>query len=105
MIASHLGNRIQQGVNPRALCLGVGGGALLTFLNTQLGFEVVGIDADDCVLMAAKQYFGLNTENSIKVIVEDAIDVIENFATKRDTYVSDLQANLDDKFDVGMVDF
>ena len=87
------------------MCLGVGGGALLTFLNTQLGFEVVGIDADDCVLMAAKQYFGLNTENSIKVIVEDAIDVIENFATKRDTYVSDLQANLDDKFDFVMVDF
>ncbi|CAH1438113.1 unnamed protein product [Lactuca virosa] len=108
LIASHLNERIQQGITPRALCLGVGGGALLTFLNTQLGFEVVGVEVDDAVLIAAKQYFGLNNDNSIQLIAGDAIDVIQNFATKEEeTDDSDSEVKIDGlnaKFDVVMVD-
>ena len=72
--------RIQGGFKPKALCVGVGGGALLTFLRAQLGFEVVGVEADKEVLRVARQYFGLLGNESIRVIVGDAIDVIEKFA-------------------------
>ncbi|XP_024994331.1 methyltransferase-like protein 13 [Cynara cardunculus var. scolymus] len=47
LIVSLLDQRMKQGFIPRALCLGVGGGALLSFLNTRLGFEVVGVEADE----------------------------------------------------------
>ena len=50
--------RIQCGFKPKALCIGVGGGALLRFLRAQLGFEVVGIEADE-VLLVARRYFWL----------------------------------------------
>ncbi|MFS7997950.1 hypothetical protein Hanom_Chr12g01148001 [Helianthus anomalus] len=42
LIVSSVNDRIRQGFSPRALCLGVGGGALLGFLNSKLGFEIVG---------------------------------------------------------------
>ncbi|KAI3520375.1 hypothetical protein L1887_09762 [Cichorium endivia] len=108
LIASHLNERIQLGFTPRALCLGVGGGALLTFLNTQMGFQVVGVEADEAVLSAANQYFGLNNEESIQLIIGDAIDVIQNFPSQRtngDTDDSHVNIDgLDAKFDVIMVD-
>ena len=72
--------RILGGFKPKALCIGVGGGALLRFLRAQLGFEVVGVEADKEVLRVARQYFGLLGNESIRVIVGDAIDVIEKFA-------------------------
>ncbi|KAD7479956.1 hypothetical protein E3N88_03092 [Mikania micrantha] len=50
LIVSPLNKQIQQGYTPRALCLGVGGGALVSFLSTKLGFEVVGVEADEIVL-------------------------------------------------------
>ncbi|KAL4576771.1 hypothetical protein LXL04_012870 [Taraxacum kok-saghyz] len=98
LISSHLNERIQLGFTPRALCLGVGGGALLTFLNSQLGFQVVGVEADDAVLSAAKQYFGLNNEKSIKLIVGDAIDMIQTNSSQVNFDIFDA------KFDVVMVD-
>ncbi|KAI3748533.1 hypothetical protein L6452_11667 [Arctium lappa] len=108
LIVSNLDCRIQQGFVPRALCLGVGGGALLSFLNTRLGFEVVGVEADEVVLSVAREYFGLNDGNSIRLILGDAIELIEKVACRRaggDT--RDLEVNidcLDGKFDVVMVD-
>ncbi|KAI3520371.1 hypothetical protein L1887_09757 [Cichorium endivia] len=107
LIASHLNERIQQGFTPRALCLGVGGGSLLSFLNTELGFEVTGVEVDEVVLNAATQHFGLHRSDSIRLIVEDAIKVIKKFATRGDTDEFDSQANidwLDAKYDVVMVD-
>ncbi|KAI3520374.1 hypothetical protein L1887_09760 [Cichorium endivia] len=110
LIASHLNERIQQGFTPRALCLGVGGGALLSFLNTRMEFEVVGVEADQAVLIAADEYFGLNDGKSVQLIVGDAIDVIQNLAsqqTKGDADDSNSQVKidgLDAKFDVVMVD-
>ncbi|KVI09600.1 methyltransferase-like protein 13 [Cynara cardunculus var. scolymus] len=108
LIVSLLDRRMKQGFIPRALCLGVGGGALLSFLNTRLGFEVVGVEADEVVLSVARQYFGLNDRNSIRLILGDAIELIEKAASRRtkgDTH--DLQVNIDclnAKFDVVMVD-
>ncbi|KVI09625.1 hypothetical protein Ccrd_011969 [Cynara cardunculus var. scolymus] len=101
LIVSLLDQRMKQGFIPRALCLGVGGGALLSFLNTRLGFEVVGVEADEVVLSIARQ-------NSIRLILGDAIELIEKVACGRmkgDTH--DLQVNIDclnAKFDVVMVD-
>ncbi|XP_023773077.1 uncharacterized protein LOC111921731 [Lactuca sativa] len=109
-IGSHLNKRIRQGFPPRALCLGVGGGALLTFLNTQMGFEVVGVEIDEAVLSAAKQFFGFNNGNSIQLIVGDAIELIQNSAMQQkkgatDDSDPDVKIDgLDAKFDVVMVD-
>ncbi|GJT68757.1 methyltransferase-like protein 13 [Tanacetum coccineum] len=77
LIVGSLNERIQQGFCLRALCLGVGGGALLSFFSNELGFEVVGVEADEVVLSVARQYFRLNDGKSVQVIVGDAIEMIE----------------------------
>ncbi|PQQ21511.1 methyltransferase-like protein 13 [Prunus yedoensis var. nudiflora] len=46
LIASYIEGRIRSGFRPKALCLGVGGGALLGFLKAELGFQVMGVEAD-----------------------------------------------------------
>ncbi|GJV44871.1 methyltransferase-like protein 13 [Tanacetum coccineum] len=98
LIVGSLNERIQQGFCPRALCLGVGGGVLLSFMNNELGFEVVGVEADEVVLSVARQYFGLNDGKSVRVIVGDALEMIEKVAGGLSI------DGLDAKFDVVMVD-
>ncbi|GFZ11182.1 S-adenosyl-L-methionine-dependent methyltransferases superfamily protein [Actinidia rufa] len=83
LVGSCLEETIRGGFRPKALCLGVGGGALLTFLNEQLGFEVVGVEADEVALSVARKYFGLQDDNGCWLGNAD---------------------RLDDKFDVIMVD-
>ncbi|XP_051116535.1 uncharacterized protein LOC127241494 [Andrographis paniculata] len=92
---SVLCNFLEDRIVPRALCLGVGGGALLMFLHTKLSFEVVGVEADAAVIQVAKRYFGLECNDTIDLIVEDAIK-----------YVNDLSIDVAEgnKFDVVMVD-
>ncbi|KAJ9548987.1 hypothetical protein OSB04_021530 [Centaurea solstitialis] len=107
--ALHLDSRIQSGAAPRVLCLGVGGGALLSFLNTRLGFQVVGVDCDRIVVAVAMQFFGLkNVGDSINIIDGDAVKLIEMVAYRlRQQNTLDLQVHvgwLDSKFDVLMVD-
>jgi hypothetical protein len=80
LISSCIEERIRRGFRPKALCIGVGGGALLAFLKSQLGFEVVGVEADEEVLRVARRFFGLDGNDSIRVIVGDAINVIEKLA-------------------------
>ncbi|KVI09626.1 methyltransferase-like protein 13 [Cynara cardunculus var. scolymus] len=108
LIVSLLDQRIKQGFIPRALCLGVGGGALLSFLNTRLKFKVVGVESDEVVLSIARQYFGLNSGNSIRLFVGEAIGYIAKIARRqRERSTRASQANtdwLDDKYDVLMVD-
>ncbi|KAH6802972.1 hypothetical protein C2S51_034418 [Perilla frutescens var. frutescens] len=74
---------------PKALCLGVGGGALLGFLSDQLNFEVDGVEEDEVVLEVANRYFGLDSDDFIHLFAEDGIanDISEG-----------------DKFDIVMVD-
>ncbi|KAI3793515.1 hypothetical protein L1987_36134 [Smallanthus sonchifolius] len=104
LIVSSLNERIRQGFSPRALCLGVGGGALLSFLNSKLGFEVVGLEADEIVLSAARRYFGLNDGRSIKLVVGDAIKLIEAVSGDTDDNSRVKIDGLDVKFDAVMVD-
>lgn len=92
LIGGYLDERIRCGFRAKALCLGVGGGALLGFLSRHLGFEVVGVEADEVVLRVARQYFGLDDcDGLVRVCLGDAIEFLEKFGSN-------------DKFDVVMVD-
>lgn len=92
LITGYLDERIRCGFRPKALCLGVGGGALLGFLSSHLGFEVIGVEADEVVLRVARQHFGLDDcDGLVRVCLGDAIEFLEKFASY-------------DKFDVVMVD-
>ncbi|KAL5569549.1 hypothetical protein UlMin_026124 [Ulmus minor] len=115
LISSSIEERICSGLMPRALCLGVGGGALLTFLRTQLDFKVMGLESDEQVLRVARQYFGLQDGELLKVCVGDAMEFIHKLA--RRTRGQDLSScgahevengididDFDAKFDVIMVD-
>ncbi|KAL4571579.1 hypothetical protein LXL04_018342 [Taraxacum kok-saghyz] len=42
---------VHQILNRHALCFGIGGGVLLNFLNTQMKFEVTGVEIDPMVIM------------------------------------------------------
>ncbi|XP_042026547.1 eEF1A lysine and N-terminal methyltransferase-like [Salvia splendens] len=76
---------------PRALCLGVGGGALLGFLADHLNFEVDGVEEDEVVLEAARRHFGLNNE-FIHLFVEDGIRYLKRIANKYDIVMVDLDS-------------
>ena len=82
LISSYLEERIRTGFPPKALCIGVGGGALLSFLRTQLGFNVFGVEADANVLSVAERCFGLEIGETIRVVVGDGIDVIEKIGCR-----------------------
>ncbi|KAF6150360.1 hypothetical protein GIB67_034059 [Kingdonia uniflora] len=82
LIAPYLEECVCKGSVPRVLCVGVGGGALLTFLQTQLGFQVVGVESDETVLRVAKQYFGLVESDLLRVYVGDGIEVLEKSSGK-----------------------
>ncbi|KAL0358569.1 UNVERIFIED_CONTAM: eEF1A lysine and N-terminal methyltransferase [Sesamum angustifolium] len=47
VISQFLEGQLRDGFRPKALCLGVGGGALLGFLRVHLGFEVAGVEEDE----------------------------------------------------------
>ncbi|KAH7843162.1 hypothetical protein Vadar_013461 [Vaccinium darrowii] len=109
LIGSYLECRIRDGLRLKALCLGVGGGALLGFLDDQLGFEVVGVEADEVVLTVARKYFGLQESKSVSVCVGDGIRLVQQIAGqgKRPNFdcLSDcIVDKLHSKFDVIMVD-
>lgn len=80
IITESIDGRIRNELRPKALCLGVGGGALLTFLAIQLGFEVIGVDSDKEVLKVAKNYFGLEESEFIHVILGDAVKYMKKLA-------------------------
>lgn len=116
--SGYVEGRIRNGFRPKALCLGVGGGALLTFLRTQLGFEVMGVDGDREVLRVASEYFGLKECDFIRVVVGDAFESLKKLAcygklngwsSFGDCEVNGSGGHLEDdeadcKFDVVMVD-
>ncbi|XP_047955908.1 eEF1A lysine and N-terminal methyltransferase [Salvia hispanica] len=78
---------------PRALCLGIGGGALLGFLADRLHFEVDGVEEDEVVLEAAKRHFGLNNDELIHLFVEDGIRFIKGVAKKYDVVMVDMDSS------------
>ncbi|KAL2326682.1 hypothetical protein Fmac_025740 [Flemingia macrophylla] len=80
LVSGYLEGRIRNGFRPTALCLGVGGGALLTFLRAELGFEVMGVDSDREVLRVARKYFGLEECEFVHVVVGDAFESMKKLA-------------------------
>eukprot|EP00268_Persea_americana_P062296 TRINITY_DN7980_c3_g1_i1.p1 TRINITY_DN7980_c3_g1~~TRINITY_DN7980_c3_g1_i1.p1 ORF type:complete len:485 (+),score=42.11 TRINITY_DN7980_c3_g1_i1:241-1695(+) len=83
LIAPHLEECTRSGSRPRALCVGVGGGALLSFLRVQLGFfDIVGVEMDDTVFRVAKQHFGLAEDEFLRVCVGDGVELIQKFALR-----------------------
>ncbi|XP_025884102.1 uncharacterized protein [Solanum lycopersicum] len=107
-----LNRKIQKGIKPTALCLGVGTGALVAFLNSQLGFKVLGIETDSIVLDAAKNYFGFESSNNSRLCTGHPLKMAEKFATQVETdgfhgYILDdgeCLNEFDDKFDVVISD-
>ncbi|CAL9093785.1 unnamed protein product [Musa acuminata var. zebrina] len=81
LIAPAVGRQVGSGLMPRALCVGVGGGALLMSLRSSFGFDVVGIEADDVVLNVARQHFGLADDDFLKVGVGDGLVLIKYLST------------------------
>ncbi|XP_024030398.1 methyltransferase-like protein 13 [Morus notabilis] len=109
LISGHIEERFCGGFMPRALCLGVGGGALLAFLRTQLGFEVLGVEEDEEVLKVGREFFGLEECEFLKVFVGDAMEFVEKVALcARGENASSLNGfdmdGVGGEFDVIMVD-
>lgn len=107
--------KIRAGTRPRALCIGVGGGALLGFLKTQLGFMVVGIEADKEVLRISNDYFGMVEDEQVKLCVGEGMEELKRFSCRCEHSFSVHEKDHDDgcccnidckacKFDVIMVD-
>ncbi|GLJ53978.1 hypothetical protein SUGI_1154330 [Cryptomeria japonica] len=71
-------------VRMRVLCIGVGGGALLMFLRSHFSFhmDIVGVEMDQVVLIAAKKYFGLaETEaEGLRLRLGDGLQVVQTIA-------------------------
>ncbi|MCL7041627.1 hypothetical protein MKW94_021539 [Papaver nudicaule] len=82
LIAQNLDKCVCLGLKPRVLCVGIGGGALLTFLRTQFGFEVFGVENDKMVVNVAKRYFGLVEGEFLRILVGEGIDVINSVARR-----------------------
>lgn len=80
LISRFLEGRMRDGLRPKTLCLGVGGGALLGFLSNRLNFEVHGIEEDEVVLEVAKRYFGLDSDEFIHLFAEDGIRYVKRIA-------------------------
>ncbi|GMI68504.1 hypothetical protein like AT5G04610 [Hibiscus trionum] len=97
LTGSRIEELVEAGLRPKALCLGVGGGALVGFLKTQLDFEVVGVEVDEEVLRVARKYFGLEDGDLIQVCVGDGMELMDKLAH------GDV-GHIDPKFDVIMVD-
>ncbi|XP_073124180.1 uncharacterized protein [Henckelia pumila] len=95
VISSCLEERIQDGFRPKVLCLGVGGGALIGFLNKKLNFEVVGVEIDVVVSEVAKRYFGLGNNELIHLHVGDGIEFLRDLATKADGMFDVIMVDLD----------
>ncbi|KAK4435897.1 hypothetical protein Salat_0753300 [Sesamum alatum] len=80
VISQFLEGQLRDQSRPKALCLGVGGGALLGFLRAHLDFEVVGVEEDEVVLEVAKKYFGLGSDEFIYLFAEDGIKYVKKLA-------------------------
>lgn len=115
LVAHHLSESIRLGFRPRALCLGVGGGALVSFMGSQLGFMVLGIEIDEQVLRVGRRYFGLEDGEFVQVCTGDGIEFIQELASRacdkslgacdmQDGKIRSYEDGLGAKFDVIMVD-
>lgn len=105
LIASSIDEQIQTGHRPKALCIGVGGGALLTFLATHLDFKVEGVELDMEVVRVAQQYFGLVENEFLHISIGDATEFLENASRSNKKHKCGSNgAHMSSEYDVIMVD-
>ncbi|KAL6517861.1 hypothetical protein OROMI_033562 [Orobanche minor] len=103
LISAYLGERIQGGSKPRVLCLGVGGGALVTFLTDVLKFDVVGVEADYAVLEVARVFFDLEQGQFLRLIVGNGIKLVEQLAFQEVDNLVDLSTEFKEKVDTCLI--
>ncbi|KAJ3700846.1 hypothetical protein LUZ61_004551 [Rhynchospora tenuis] len=84
LIADVAEEKVTSGIRPSCLCVGVGGGALLTCLRTQLGFDVHGLETDSVVLEVARKYFGLVEDEFLHISIGDGIELIKRYALEKE---------------------
>lgn len=67
--------------NKRALVLGLGGGALCSYLHKKIpGLTVEGVEIDPTMLELAKKYFGFNPSETLKAHVADGLSFVRDLA-------------------------
>lgn len=63
----------------RVLVLGLGGGALCSYLNKKIpGLTVEGVEIDPTMLDLAKKYFGFNPSETLKAHVADGLPFVRD---------------------------
>ncbi|PWA99146.1 S-adenosyl-L-methionine-dependent methyltransferases superfamily protein [Artemisia annua] len=77
LVGKHLSTKDE----PRVLCLGLGAGVIADFLRINLGFKVVGVEIDTEVISNADAYFEFEKSDNNVILNENAIDIIEEFAS------------------------
>ncbi|KAL9688484.1 hypothetical protein QQ045_032905 [Rhodiola kirilowii] len=82
LISKCVEEKMRAGIRPKALCVGVGGGALLGFLRTQLGFMVVGVEVDEDVLRISSRYFGMVEDEQMQLRVGDGMEELKRFGCR-----------------------
>lgn len=80
LVAPTIEKCLEYGKLPRLLSIGVGGGALLMFLNRHFRFSLVGVEMDEVVLNVAKKYFGLQEDEHLQIHVGDGVEVVDKIA-------------------------
>ncbi|KAJ4818187.1 Methyltransferase-like protein 13 [Rhynchospora pubera] len=103
LIANVAEEKIASEIRPSCLCVGVGGGALLTCLRIQFGFDVHGLETDSVVVEVARKYFGLVEDEFLGVSIGDGIGIIKRYAREKERGNNRLE-KFSSSFDAVMVD-
>ncbi|KAL2651853.1 hypothetical protein R1flu_019981 [Riccia fluitans] len=80
LISPVLDSSIRSRQKAKVFCIGVGGGALPTFLHHQFDFHIKVIDVDGVVLDLARRHFGLKEGSSLEVTAGDGLDAVAEIA-------------------------
>ena len=74
------------------LILGVAGGSVIKTLVKEIKFggKIVGVEIDKEIIEIAKKYFGLQENNNLEIVVEDAANFVKNHAQYYDLIVIDI---------------
>ena len=83
-------HQTQRGVQlERVLVVGLGGGALCTYLHKTFPHILVeGVDIDPCMVQLASQYFGFTADSHLRAHISDGIQFIKDVAASGNSIVS-----------------
>lgn len=68
------------GAVAKVLCIGVGGGALPSFLHRHFPFNIQAVDLDAVVLRLAGQHFALREDRTLQVTTADGLRLVDQVA-------------------------